>query len=51
MEHIIQGGIYCSVDVYISGAKHTPPTPNDAYNQIKSFYDEVISKARTIVSN
>ena len=44
MEHIIQGGIYRSVDVYISGAKHTPPTPNDAYNQIKSFYDELSVK-------
>jgi len=38
MENIMQGGIYRSVDVYISGARHTPPTPNDAYLQIKNFY-------------
>jgi len=38
MENIMQGGIYRSVDVYISGAQHTPPTPNDAYRQVKNFY-------------
>lgn len=38
MENIMTGGIYRSVDVYISGAEHTPPSPNEMYNQIKMFY-------------
>jgi len=45
MENIIQGGIYRSVDVYISGARHTPPTPNDAYRQIKDFYADLSIKS------
>lgn len=39
MQNIMIGGIYRSVDVYISGAKHIPPTPNDAYNQLRVFYN------------
>lgn len=38
MENIMVGGIYRNVDVYISGALHTPPTPNEMYRQIKNFY-------------
>lgn len=38
MENIITGGIYRNVDVYISGADHTPPSPNEMYRQIKAFY-------------
>ncbi|MDR3584018.1 MAG: Fic family protein [Desulfosporosinus sp.] len=38
MENIMIGGIYRNVDVYISGARHTPPPPNEAYNKIKNFY-------------
>ena len=38
MENIMIGGIYRNVDVYISGARHTPPSPNEAYNKIKNFY-------------
>ncbi len=45
MENIIPGGIYRSIDVYISGARHTPPTPNDAYRQIKDFYADLSIKA------
>lgn len=41
MENIMVGGVYRSVDVYISGAQHTPPSPNDAYRQIKAFYDDL----------
>lgn len=41
MENIFTGGIYRSVDVYISGAAHTPPTPNEMYRQIKEFYDNM----------
>src|SRR5665648_1055831 len=31
MENIMIGGIYRNVDVYISGARHTPPSPNEPY--------------------
>jgi len=35
------GGIYRNVDVYISGARHTPLSPNEAYQQVKSFYADL----------
>ncbi len=38
MDNIMQGGIYRQVDVYISGAQHTPPSPQKAYEQIKDFF-------------
>ncbi len=38
MEHIMPGGIYRDVNVYISGAQHTPPSPLEMYRQIKDFY-------------
>ncbi len=38
MENILAGGVYRNVDVYISGAQHTPPSPNDMYRQVKDFY-------------
>lgn len=38
MENIFVGGIYRNVDVYISGAQHTPPCPSEMYRQIKNFY-------------
>ncbi|MHB1404846.1 MAG: Fic family protein [Desulfitobacteriaceae bacterium] len=41
MENIMIGGIYRNVDVYISGARHTPPAPNQAYQQIKNFYADL----------
>ncbi len=41
MENIFTGGIYRNVDVYISGATHTPPTPNEMYRQIKDFYENI----------
>lgn len=41
MENIMVGGVYRSVDVYISGAQHTPPTPNEMYRQIKNFYSDL----------
>ncbi len=40
-DNIMQGGIYRSTDVIITGAKHTPPTPNDMYNQLKLFYEDL----------
>lgn len=45
MESIMIGGIYRNVDVYISGAGHTPPTPNEMYSQIKNFYTELSCKS------
>ena len=45
MENIMTGGIYRNVDVYISGAQHTPPNPNEMYRQIKNFYIDLDIKA------
>ncbi len=44
MENIMPGGIYRNVDVYISGAEHTPPSPSDMYAQIKVFYMDLSEK-------
>ena len=41
MENIMIGGVYRNVDVYISGAKHTPPSPDEAYKQVKNFYTDL----------
>jgi Fic family protein len=41
MENIMIGGVYRNVDVYISGAKHTPPSRNEAYKQVKIFYADL----------
>ena len=38
MENIMTGGVYRNVDVYISGAAHTPPSPVEMYQQVKNFY-------------
>lgn len=38
MENIFQGGIYRNVDVRITGAAHRPPSPNQMYIDVKSFY-------------
>lgn len=45
MDNIMQGGIYRQVDVYISGAQHTPPSPQKAYEQIKDFFATLPAKA------
>jgi Fic family protein len=44
MENIMVGGVYRNVDVYISGAMHTPPSPNEMYRQIKAFYCDLEQK-------
>ena len=44
MENIMIGGIYRNVDVYISGARHTPPSPNEAYKQVENFYVDLSDK-------
>lgn len=46
MENIFTGGIYRNVDVYISGAQHTPPSPNEMYRQVKNFYIDLTWKNR-----
>lgn len=48
MANIMTGGVYRRVDVYISGASHTPPTPNEMYHQIKNFYADLTSKAEEL---
>lgn len=44
MNSIMVGGVYRNVDVYISGARHTPPTPNEMFRQIKAFYGDLTWK-------
>lgn len=36
MNNIFVGGVYRNVEVYTSGAQHTPPAPNEMYRQIKN---------------
>lgn len=45
MENILTGGIYRNVEVRISGAGHTPPAPNEMYQQIKNFYADLLYKS------
>lgn len=44
MDNIFVGEVYRSVDVYISGAQHTPPSPNEMYRQVKDFYADLAWK-------
>ncbi len=41
MENIMQGGIYRNTDVRITGANHTPPTPNEMYQSLRFFYEDL----------
>lgn len=41
MDNILPGGIYRNVEVRISGAGFTPPTPNEMFRQIKNFFAEL----------
>lgn len=43
-DKIMIGGIYRNEQVYISGAKHTPPPPQKMYEQIKNFYLDLAYK-------
>lgn len=45
MANILVGGVYRNVDVYISGAQHTPPSPSEMYQQIQNFYADLTWKA------
>lgn len=47
IDHIFTGGVYRNVDVYISGAQHTPPSPDAMYRQIKNFYADLSWKGQT----
>ncbi len=48
MDHIFVGGIYRSIDVYISGAQHTPPSPNEMYRQVKDFFADLTWKGEEL---
>lgn len=48
MENIFTGGIYRNVDVYISGAQHTPPSPDEMYRQVKNFYADLSWKNKEL---
>ena len=48
MQNIIVGGVYRSVDVYISGSQHTPPSPNEMYQQVKNFYADLTWKGKEL---
>ena len=48
MQNIMVGGVYRNVDVYISGAQHTPPSPNEMYQQIKNFYADLSWKGQQL---
>jgi len=48
MENILTGGVYRDVNVYISGARHTPPPPPEMYRQIKDFYIDLMWKADSL---
>ncbi len=47
MENIMVGGVYRSCDVAITGASHTPPSPNEMYSQIKYFYERLARRDMT----
>lgn len=47
-ENIMQGGIYRSTDVAITGASHTPPTPNEMYNELRFYYEEMGKNINTM---
>lgn len=48
MENIMTGGVYRTVDVYITGAQHTPPTPNQMYQQVKFFFADLPQKEKEL---
>lgn len=48
MENIMTGGIYRSVNVYIVGARHTPPPPDEAYRQLEIFYAEMDANRKAL---
>jgi len=47
-ENIIQGGIYRNTDVRITGAEHTPSSPNEMYKELQFFYADLKIKENQI---
>lgn len=48
MESILEGGVYRSVNVYISGAQYTPPSPQEMLRQLRVFYENLVIKKRQL---
>ena len=48
MENIMVGGVYRNVNVYITGARHTPPSPEDAFRQLEFFYADMGANRQTM---
>ena len=48
MQNIMVGGVYRNIQVYISGAQHTPPFPSLMYRQIKDFYADLLWKGKEL---
>lgn len=48
MENILIGRVYRNVEVYILGARHTPPSPVYMYQQIKDFYTDLAWKGKEL---
>jgi Fic family protein len=44
MDNIMVGGIYRNEEVAISGASHRPPARNEMYDQIKTFFLDLMDK-------
>ena len=47
MENIFPGGIYRNVNVRITGAGFSPPSPNEMYIQIKNFFCDLPFRSDT----
>lgn len=48
VNNIFVSGVYRRVDVYISGAQHTPPSPVEMHKQVKSFYADLTWKGNEL---
>ena len=48
MENIMVGGVYRNVEVRITGARHKPPAPSEAYQQLKFFFMDMPSQAAAL---
>lgn len=46
--NIMQGGIYRNSNVRITGAKHIPPTPNEMYQELRFFYEDLKQNEKTM---
>ena len=47
MENIFPGGVYRDVNVRISGAGFSPPSPNEMYIQVKNFFYDLPFRSDT----